>query len=78
MYTHCLLPFKVTDEDTINDLQLRLQAESKLPVSEQELLLSTGLSPDPAKPAKQCASEMVREPGSDACVFSVSLFFTLS
>ena len=49
------------EDDTVNDLQLRLQVESKIPVANQELLLSTGLSPDPSKPAKQCASDMVEK-----------------
>ena len=59
IYTNHLLSFKVKDEDTVHDLQLRLQAETKIPIAEQELLLNTGLSPDPSKPAKMYAADLV-------------------
>lgn len=54
-----MLSFKVKEDDTINDLQLKLQAETKIPVAEQELLLDTGLSPDPRKPARMYAADLV-------------------
>ena len=47
------------EDDTVHDLQLRLQAETKIAVAEQELLLNTGLSPDPSKPAKMYAADLV-------------------
>ena len=59
IYTNHLLSFKVKEDDTVHDLQLRLQAETKIAVAEQELLLNTGLSPDPSKPAKMYAADLV-------------------
>ena len=59
IYTNHLLSFKGKEDDTVHDLQLRLQAETKIAVAEQELLLNTGLSPDPSKPAKMYAADLV-------------------
>ena len=59
MYTNHFLSFKVKEHDTVYELQLRLQAETKIPVAEQELLLNTGLSLDPNKPARIYAPDLV-------------------
>ena len=59
MYTNYMLSFKVKEDDTVNDLQLWLQAETKIPVAEQELLLNTGLCLDPSRPARMYAADLV-------------------
>lgn len=59
VYTNQLLSYPVKEKHTMADLQLVLETETKVPVSQQELLLATGVSPDPTKPALQCSTVMV-------------------
>ncbi len=57
VYTNQLLSYPVAENYKMADLQIALEAETKIPVAEQELLLATGLSPDPSKPVEQCCGD---------------------
>ena len=61
------------DKHTMLDLQMRIEAETKVPVEEQDLILVTGMTPDPEKLASQCWLEPVSN-----LLASLSLCLTLS
>ena len=43
----------------MDDLKSALFQKFNIPVAEQELLLASGITPDPSKPAVQCCAEVV-------------------
>lgn len=49
-----LLTFPVLDSHTLSSLQGRIEADTHIPEGEQDIVMATGLKPDPSKPAAQC------------------------
>lgn len=50
-----ILSYSVSEDETVADLQLRIEADTNIPVAKQELLLEAGLALEPQAPATQCA-----------------------
>lgn len=50
-----ILTYAVSDDETVADLQLRLEKDTNIPAADQELLLEAGLALEPQGPATQCA-----------------------
>ncbi|XP_031712166.1 inhibitor of nuclear factor kappa-B kinase subunit beta [Anarrhichthys ocellatus] len=50
-----ILTYSVSDEETVSDLQLRIEKDSNIPAANQELLLEAGLALEPHGLATQCA-----------------------
>ena len=57
--TNKLVTYPIMDKHSMHDLQVRIEAETKMPVVEQDLILVTGMTPDPQKLASQCWLEPV-------------------
>lgn len=54
-----MMSYPVVEKQTLQELQRILSEETKIPVEEQEILLASGITPDPEKPAAQCWSKPV-------------------
>jgi len=54
-----ILTYSVSDEETVADLQLRIEKDSNIPASNQELLLEAGLALEPHGLATQCAVDYI-------------------
>ncbi|XP_064601386.1 inhibitor of nuclear factor kappa-B kinase subunit alpha-like [Liolophura sinensis] len=52
-----MMSYPVVEKQTLQELQRILSEETKIPVEEQEILLASGITPDPEKPAAQCWSK---------------------
>ncbi|XP_076460163.1 inhibitor of nuclear factor kappa-B kinase subunit alpha-like [Babylonia areolata] len=52
-----LLSYPLKEDDSMAHLQKCLELETKIPVADQDLLLASGVAPDPRNPALQCWSE---------------------
>lgn len=50
-----ILSYSVSDDETVADLQLRIEKDTEIPVADQELLLEAGLVLEPQSLAMQCA-----------------------
>ena len=50
-----ILVYSVTDDETVADLQLRIEEDTDIPAANQELLLEGGLVLEPNGLSKQCA-----------------------
>eukprot|EP00066_Takifugu_rubripes_P008645 XP_003974973.1 PREDICTED: inhibitor of nuclear factor kappa-B kinase subunit beta [Takifugu rubripes] len=50
-----ILSYSVSDDETVADLQLRIEKDTEIPVVDQELLLEAGLALEPQALAMQCA-----------------------
>lgn len=50
-----ILSYSVSDDETVADLQLRIEKDTNIPVADQELLLEAGLALEPQALATQCA-----------------------
>lgn len=50
-----ILSYSVSDDETVADLQLRIEKDTDIPVADQELLLEAGLALEPQALAVQCA-----------------------
>lgn len=50
-----ILTYSVSDEETVADLQLRIEKDTDIPAVNQELLLEAGLALEPHGLATQCA-----------------------
>lgn len=50
-----ILTYAVSDDETVADLQLRLEKDTNIPAADQELLLEAGLALEPQGLATQCA-----------------------
>lgn len=50
-----ILTYSVADDETVADLQLRLERDTGIPAANQELLLEAGLALEPHVLASQCA-----------------------
>ncbi|XP_064418569.1 inhibitor of nuclear factor kappa-B kinase subunit alpha isoform X2 [Latimeria chalumnae] len=55
-----ILSLPVGPDESLNSLQQRIERETGIATCNQELLLETGMSPDPRKPACQCVLDEVR------------------
>lgn len=58
-----ILTYSVSDEETVADLQLRIEKDSNIPASNQELLLEAGLALEPHGLATQCAVDYIEIDG---------------
>ena len=61
VYNNTMFSYPLKDESSIQELQAVLEKEMHIPVNQQELLLASGIPPDPAKPAMQCWTEPVSQ-----------------
>ncbi|XP_019635270.1 PREDICTED: inhibitor of nuclear factor kappa-B kinase subunit beta-like [Branchiostoma belcheri] len=61
MHTGQLYSYPVEEDETVESLMIRLALETQMPVEQQELMFSTGMSPDPNGKVSQCWDE----PGKD-------------
>lgn len=52
-----ILSYSVSDDETVADLQLRIEKDSNIAVADQELLLEAGLALEPQALATQCAMD---------------------
>lgn len=50
-----VLTYSVSNEETVADLQLRIEKDTSIPAANQELLLEAGLVLEPQGLATQCA-----------------------
>lgn len=50
-----ILTYPVSDDETVADLQLRIEKDTSIPAANQELLLEAGLALEPHGLATQCA-----------------------
>lgn len=50
-----ILTYSVSDDETVANLQLRIEKDSNIPAANQELLLEAGLALEPHALATQCA-----------------------
>lgn len=50
-----ILTYSVSDNETVADLQLRIEKDTNIPAANQELLLEAGLALEPNGLATQCA-----------------------
>ncbi|KAM3610329.1 uncharacterized protein V6R79_002324 [Siganus canaliculatus] len=50
-----ILTYSVSDDETVADLQLRIEKDTSIPAANQELLLEAGLALEPQGLATQCA-----------------------
>lgn len=50
-----ILTYSVTDEETVANLQLRIEKDTNISAANQELLLEAGLALEPNVLATQCA-----------------------
>lgn len=50
-----ILTYSVSDDETVADLQLRIEKDTSIPAANQELLLEAGLALEPHGLATQCA-----------------------
>ncbi|PVD39154.1 hypothetical protein C0Q70_01782 [Pomacea canaliculata] len=52
-----LLAYPLKEENTLAYLQQLLELETKIPIAEQDILLASGISPEPHQSSMQCWSE---------------------
>lgn len=52
-----ILSYSVSDDETVADLQLRIEKDSNIAAADQELLLEAGLALEPQALATQCAMD---------------------
>lgn len=50
-----ILTYSVSDNETVAELQLRIEKDTNIPAANQELLLEAGLALEPHGAATQCA-----------------------
>lgn len=50
-----ILSYSVSDDETVADLQLRIEKDTNIPAADQELLLEAGLALEPQALATQCS-----------------------
>lgn len=59
-----LLAYPLKEENTLAYLQQLLELETKIPIAEQDILLASGISPEPHQSSMQCWSEPVSFPAA--------------
>ncbi|XP_055517677.1 inhibitor of nuclear factor kappa-B kinase subunit alpha [Leucoraja erinacea] len=50
--------FLIEPDESLHSLQMRIEAETEIAAANQELLVETGISLDPRKPANQCVPDV--------------------
>ncbi|XP_045212416.2 inhibitor of nuclear factor kappa-B kinase subunit alpha-like [Mercenaria mercenaria] len=56
-----LLTYPVIDQHNMLDLHKRIEEETKIPITEQDVILANGVTPEKDKPAAQCWLEPTEE-----------------
>ncbi|XP_070689854.1 inhibitor of nuclear factor kappa-B kinase subunit beta [Pempheris klunzingeri] len=69
-----ILTYSVSDEETVADLQLRIEKDTNIPPANQELLLEAGLALEPHGLATQCAIDYTEIDGRRTDLPLVFLF----
>ncbi|XP_041644217.1 inhibitor of nuclear factor kappa-B kinase subunit beta [Cheilinus undulatus] len=69
-----ILTYSVTDDETVANLQLRIEKDSGIPAANQELLLEAGLALEPQGLAAQCAIDYAETDGRRTDLPLVFLF----
>lgn len=69
-----ILTYSVSDEETVADLQLRIEKDTNIPAANQELLLEAGLALEPHGLATQCAIDYTEIDGRRTDLPLVFLF----
>uniref|UniRef100_A0A8C4EK94 IkappaB kinase n=1 Tax=Dicentrarchus labrax TaxID=13489 RepID=A0A8C4EK94_DICLA len=69
-----ILTYSVADDETVADLQLRIEKDTKIPAANQELLLEAGLALEPHGLATQCAVDYTEIDGRRTDLPLVFLF----
>ncbi|XP_070760854.1 inhibitor of nuclear factor kappa-B kinase subunit beta isoform X2 [Enoplosus armatus] len=69
-----ILTYSVSDDETVADLQLRIEKDTSIPAANQELLLEAGLALEPHGLATQCAIDYTEIDGRRTDVPLVFLF----
>ncbi|XP_037633705.1 inhibitor of nuclear factor kappa-B kinase subunit beta [Sebastes umbrosus] len=69
-----ILTYSVSDEETVADLQLRIEKDTNIPAANQELLLEAGLALEPHGLATQCAVDYTEIDGRRTDLPLVFLF----
>ncbi|XP_028271134.1 inhibitor of nuclear factor kappa-B kinase subunit beta [Parambassis ranga] len=58
-----ILTYSILDDETVADLQLRIEKDTNIPAANQELLLEAGLALEPHGPVTQCAIDYTEVDG---------------
>lgn len=74
MMTTKILTYSVSDNETVADLQQRIEKDANIPVANQELLLEAGLALEPQGLAAQCAIDYAEIDGRRTDLPLVFLF----
>uniref|UniRef100_A0A671YHH0 IkappaB kinase n=1 Tax=Sparus aurata TaxID=8175 RepID=A0A671YHH0_SPAAU len=69
-----ILTYSVSDEETVADLQLRIEKDTSIPAANQELLLEAGIALEPHGLATQCAIDYAEIDGRRTDLPLVFLF----
>uniref|UniRef100_A0A4W6C304 IkappaB kinase n=1 Tax=Lates calcarifer TaxID=8187 RepID=A0A4W6C304_LATCA len=69
-----ILTYSISDEETVADLQLRIEKDTGIPAANQELLLEAGLALEPNGLATQCAIDYTEIDGRRTDLPLVFLF----
>ncbi|XP_042276849.1 inhibitor of nuclear factor kappa-B kinase subunit beta [Thunnus maccoyii] len=69
-----ILTYSVSDDETVADLQLRIEKDTNIPAANQELLLEAGLALEPHGLATQCAIDYTEIDGRRTDLPLVFLF----
>ncbi|XP_069034230.1 inhibitor of nuclear factor kappa-B kinase subunit beta [Embiotoca jacksoni] len=69
-----ILTYSVSDEETVADLQLRIEKDTNIPAANQELLLEAGLALEPQGLVTQCAIDYTEVDGRRTDLPLVFLF----
>ncbi|KAM9360845.1 inhibitor of nuclear factor kappa-B kinase subunit beta [Symphorus nematophorus] len=69
-----ILTYSVSDDETVADLQLRIEKDTSIPAANQELLLEAGLALEPHGLATQCAIDYAEIDGRRTDLPLVFLF----
>ncbi|XP_072243681.1 inhibitor of nuclear factor kappa-B kinase subunit beta [Leuresthes tenuis] len=74
MMSATILTYSVTDDETVGNLQLRIEKDTNIPAANQELLLEAGLALEPHALATQCAIDYTEVDGRRTDLPLVFLF----
>ncbi|KAM9394475.1 inhibitor of nuclear factor kappa-B kinase subunit beta isoform 2-T2 [Pholidichthys leucotaenia] len=69
-----ILTYSISDDETVADLQLRIEKDTNIPAANQELLLEAGLALEPQGLATQCAVDYAEVDGRRTDLPLVFLF----
>ncbi|KAM4575720.1 inhibitor of nuclear factor kappa-B kinase subunit beta [Odontesthes bonariensis] len=74
MMSATILTYSVADDETVGNLQLRIEKDTNIPAANQELLLEAGLALEPHALATQCAVDYTEVDGRRTDLPLVFLF----